>query len=142
VWNQAIGLGDCLKILAGRKAAVPEGLNGFFERVVMQAIEQEIAVKDRHALTVALGRLGDPRIVVDLRAQSHPDGHPGYVKIPAGKYCFGDKKKRFSISEPFWLSRYPVTNSQYAEFIKAGGYQERELWSEEGWRWREQEQVN
>ena len=69
----------------GRKAAVP-GLREFFEGVVMQAIEQEIAVKDRHTLAVALGRLGDPRIVADLRVKGHPDEHGGYVRIPAGDY--------------------------------------------------------
>ena len=29
----------------------------------MRAIDQEIAVKDRHTLAVVLGRIGDPRIV-------------------------------------------------------------------------------
>ena len=34
----------------------------------------------------------------------------------------GDAKKPFTIREPFWLGRYPVTNSQYALFINDGGY--------------------
>jgi formylglycine-generating enzyme required for sulfatase activity len=110
--------------------------------VVMQAIEQEITVKDRNTLAKALGRMGDPRIVTDLRAQGHPDGHPGYVNIPAGRYRYGENKQPFPISELFRLSRYPVTNSQYECFIEDGGYQNQKLWSEEGWGWREQEQVS
>jgi iron(II)-dependent oxidoreductase len=29
-----------------------------------------------------------------------------------------------------------VTNAQYARFVEEGGYERRELWSEEGWAWR------
>ena len=119
----------------GREAAIPEGLISFFQKCVFQAIEQEIAVKDRHTLAVALGRLGDPRIVVDLRLKTHPDDHPGYVQIPAGTYVCGDEKQAVAIGEPFWLSKYPVTNSQYALFIEDGGYSRQEFWSDEGWRW-------
>jgi len=140
-WNQAIVLGDCLQILSGREAAIPDDLSGFFQKCVFQAIEQEIAVKDRHTLAVALGRLGDPRIVLDLRLKTHPDGHPGYVEIPAGKYYVGDEKRRVSIADPFWLSKYPVTNSQYAVFIQDGGYSRQEFWSAEGWQWIKGESV-
>ena len=70
VWNQAIVLGDCLQILAGRDAAIPDDLTTFFQKCVFQAVEQEIAVKDRHTLAVALGRLGDPRIELDLRLKN------------------------------------------------------------------------
>ena len=34
----------------------------------------------------------------------------------------------------------PVTNAQMCEFIEDGGYDRRELWSEEGWQWRENEE--
>jgi formylglycine-generating enzyme required for sulfatase activity len=141
VWNQAMVLGECLEVLLGRKAAVPEDLRASFIRVTMRAIDQEIAVKERHALAVTMGRLGDPRIVVDLRVRSHPDGHPAYVKIPEGQYCYGDNNRPLSIQEPFWLTRYPVTNSQFALFIDDGGYRMREWWSQEGRHWRESAQV-
>ncbi len=142
VWNLAIVLGDCLEVLVGRGAEVPEDLSGSFERAVNRAIEQEIAVKDRNTLAVALGRLGDPRIVVDLRVTGHPDDHRGYVRIPAGEYFYGDGKEPNPINEPFWLSRYPVTNSQYAVFLENGGYQNPDLWSDEGRRWLETEHIS
>src|SRR5947207_12193838 len=34
---------------------------------------------------------------------------------------------------PFWLGQYTVTNEQFDEFIKAGGYRTPHLWSEEGY---------
>lgn len=36
---------------------------------------------------------------------------------------------------PFWIDVTPVTNGQYLDFVEAGGYQRRELWTDEGWRW-------
>jgi len=141
IWNSAIVLGDCLQILDGREAAIPEDLIGFFQTCVTQAIEQEIAVKDRQTLAVALGRLGDPRVTVDLRLTTHPDDHPGYLKIPADEYRLGDEKKRVRITKPFWLSKYPVTNSQYTLFVDDGGYSRREFWSDEGWQWLQSEVI-
>jgi len=37
----------------------------------------------------------------------------------------------------FAIDKFPVTNRRYAEFIDAGGYERSELWSEEGWEWRQ-----
>ena len=111
------------------------------ERLVLQAIEQRIPIKDRHKLAVELGQLGDPRIAVDLRVGTTPDGHRGYVMIPAGSYRVGYEKRAFTIREPFWLGRYPVTNSQYALFINDGGYSRQEFWSKDGWRWVQKEGI-
>jgi len=110
-------------------------LTGFFQNWVFQAIEQEIVARDRQALAVALGRLGDPRIVANLRVAARPDEHPGYVQIPSGRYYVGEKKKAVDLDEAFWLSKYPVTNSQYALFLAEGGYTAEEHWLEDGWRW-------
>ena len=108
----------------------------FFEHAVTRAIEQEIAVRDRHILAVALGWLGDPRVTADLRVRTHPGDQPGYVRIPAGEYYIGDKSKRIAINKPIWLSKYPVTNSQFALFME-NGYTQHEFWSDDGWQWVE-----
>jgi hypothetical protein len=134
-WKLAIVLGDCLQILGGREATVPKDLVTSFQQCVLQAIGQKIPIKDRHTLTVALGRLGDPRVTVDLRLSTHPDNHAGYVKIPAGKYYVGDDQKPITIDKPYWLAKYPVTNSQYALFVDEAGYSRQEFWSDEGWQW-------
>jgi formylglycine-generating enzyme required for sulfatase activity len=41
----------------------------------------------------------------------------------------------------FDIDTLPVTNAQYLEFITAGGYTNRELWSDEGWEWIQAEAV-
>ncbi len=42
----------------------------------------------------------------------------------------------------FQIGRFPVSNAAWQDFIAAGGYQRRELWSEAGWSWRRAEAVD
>jgi gamma-glutamyl hercynylcysteine S-oxide synthase len=37
--------------------------------------------------------------------------------------------------QPFQIARAPVTNSDFALFVEAGGYSNRALWSSDGWDW-------
>jgi iron(II)-dependent oxidoreductase len=75
---------------------------------------------------------------------------PGDVEVPGGTFMLGaapdepfvfDNEKWAHPVEiaPFRIARAPVTNAELAGFVDAGGYAEREFWSEEGWRWREAE---
>jgi gamma-glutamyl hercynylcysteine S-oxide synthase len=43
---------------------------------------------------------------------------------------------------PFSIDVDPVTNGDYLEFIRDGGYGRPELWSNAGWEWREQNGVD
>jgi formylglycine-generating enzyme required for sulfatase activity len=96
----------------------------------LASIENEIQpVSDRAALALTLGKLGDPRIVTDLRDPS------AYVKVPAGDYLVGEDKRPFRLEKPILLSRYPVVNSQYALFMQEGGYENLQWWSADGRQW-------
>ena len=35
----------------------------------------------------------------------------------------------------FEASKYMVTNRQYVDFVREGGYGKREFWTDEGWEW-------
>jgi iron(II)-dependent oxidoreductase len=43
--------------------------------------------------------------------------------------------------KPFWIDVTPVTNAGFLEFMEAGGYSNRDFWSEAGWRWLQESQV-
>ena len=59
-----------------------------------------------------------------------------WVNIPVGEFLYGDEKREEFIQTSFSIQKYPVTNLQYRRFIEAGGYDQREFWSEPGWAWR------
>ncbi|MFP3939255.1 MAG: selenoneine synthase SenA [Thermoanaerobaculia bacterium] len=72
---------------------------------------------------------------------------PGDVECPGGLFYLGapatyayalDNEEWEHPVEvaPFRIARAPVTQSELAAFVEDGGYQRRELWSPEGWRWR------
>jgi gamma-glutamyl hercynylcysteine S-oxide synthase len=73
---------------------------------------------------------------------------PGDVRVPAGVYkigaqpddgfVFDNEKWAHEVSlDAFEIARAPVTNAEYVDFVADGGYGRRELWSEEGWSWRQ-----
>jgi predicted MPP superfamily phosphohydrolase len=125
-----------IEATSGQRGRIVKDLAAYFEDRVMFAVDELIPARDRNLLGLALGWLGDPRVTVDLRVTGHPEDHPAYMKIPAGQYFFGDAKEDITIQEPFWLSKYPVTNAQFALFMDDNGYGRQEFWSDEGWRWK------
>jgi iron(II)-dependent oxidoreductase len=57
---------------------------------------------------------------------------------PEDGFCFDNEKWAHPVPvEPFRIARAAVSNAEYAGFIEDGGYRRRELWDEEGWRWRQ-----
>jgi ergothioneine biosynthesis protein EgtB len=61
--------------------------------------------------------MGLPRAAKDFGWDNEYESHT--VEVPA-----------------FCIDQYKVTNGQYAEFIAAGGYETRSLWSDEDWDWK------
>jgi gamma-glutamyl hercynylcysteine S-oxide synthase len=41
------------------------------------------------------------------------------------------------VFEPFSIARAPVTQQEFVAFVEDGGYARADLWTVEGWRWRE-----
>jgi len=71
----------------------------------------------------------------------------GDASIPGARYRLGAERGTSFVFDnekwahevevaPFRMARAPVTNSEFAAFVEAGGYRNERLWSPEGWRWR------
>jgi gamma-glutamyl hercynylcysteine S-oxide synthase len=85
------------------------------------------------------------------RAVAAPAGAPvestrdGMVRFPGGEVVIGtndwseaydNERPEHSVEIPaFWIDAAPVTNGDYLEFMKAGGYTDQSFWSEAGWSW-------
>ena len=99
--------------------------------------------------TLAYGRptLGPPR---GPGSRSDADGSiAGDVAVPGGTFVLGSRREEPFVFDnekwahavelaPFSIARAPVTQLGYLEFVEDGGYRRPELWTSEGWRWREQ----
>ncbi|MGE3801397.1 MAG: ergothioneine biosynthesis protein EgtB [Candidatus Kapaibacterium sp.] len=90
-------------------------------------------------------KLGDP-YVPTLPLRSLPEGNPevkGMIEIPSGDFFMGtdqlsgvydNERKRHRVNLPSYrIGVAPVTNGEFLEFVDAGGYRKRELWSDGGW---------
>lgn len=55
----------------------------------------------------------------------------------ADSWSFDNEQWEHEVRLPgFAMARAPVRETEFAEFVEQDGYARRELWSEEGWRWR------
>jgi len=102
---------------------------------------------ERAAAGDALARLDDPRPGVGLRPDSLPDIL--WCDVPAGSFvmgsdkaqdpdAYGDESPRHEQPMPYdyRISKYPLTNAQFAAFVQEGGYDNPGYWTEAGWQWK------
>ena len=87
----------------------------------------ETAPKTRQRAGQILGKLG-----------WQPEDIETFIKIPAGKFLYGDDKEECEIPYDFWMAKYPVTNLQFARFMESGGYENAAWWSKDGWVWQKE----
>ncbi|MDM8540654.1 SUMF1/EgtB/PvdO family nonheme iron enzyme [Desulfococcaceae bacterium HSG9] len=91
-----------------------------------QIMHSDAEPKHRADAGEILGRLGDNR---DLKK---------FIPVKPGNYTLSAGKKEI---KPFEIAKYPVTNSQFKEFVDAKGYEKELYWSEQGLRWLEENQM-
>ena len=65
------------------------------------------------------------------------------LKRDAGFFGWDNEFDAHIVDVPaFSIDRYKVTNGQFVEFLDAGGYSERGLWSDADWAWRSEARVS
>ena len=99
--------------------------------------------------TLILARL-DNHPATPAQPPAGPGGHTGLEMVPvaggsfelgAGDQCFAydnERPRHMAELPPFWIGRTPITNATFLSFVEGGGYERRELWSDEAWHWKEQ----
>ncbi len=105
-----------------------------------------ISIPERQKTGDILGRLRDPRSGVSIQSNGYPD--ITWVEIPQGDFIMGSKQEDEKASNDefpihkvllssYYISRYPITNSQYKAFIDDHGYDDEKYWTKLGWAWRQ-----
>lgn len=83
-----------------------------------------------------------------LFTASHPAPQNDLVEIPAGDVVLGKPHdwpsfgwdneygaRGFHVRQ-FRASRFLISNAEFLEFVREGGYQSQQHWTEQGWKWR------
>lgn len=107
-------------------AGVPTAVSEKIVRHLFQGVRDDdtIGADWRIAIGRVLGRLEEGRTVVD---------EIPFSLITGGSFILGERHFEQTVDtleRPYWLSRYPITNSQFAEFIEDDGYKTVEFWRE------------
>jgi len=106
---------------------------------MLRLIESNVDLKKRFQAGEWVGVLGDPRIDVL---------NPPMVLVEAGEFVRGSKESKDAkpvrqiYLDEFMIGKYLVTNAEFKEFIKDGGYENKDYWTPEGWQWREKENIS
>jgi hypothetical protein len=123
--------------LVGRCAAQPDvpvsdAVKDAIRQALLQRTQDPAAdLRSRIAAGLALGELGDPR----WQRCRGPHGDyllPPLIAIPGGAYSIGSDEGLYEDEapvhavdlQPFQLGQFPVTNVEYALFLKAGGHED------------------
>jgi iron(II)-dependent oxidoreductase len=143
--------GRALELLEGADltddGAVRLTRGGFVHRMVAQhehqhaetllAAIQLLPVEEGHVLTAPPPRAAQVTV-------------PEEVLVPGGPFRMGTADPAALDNErpvhevdvpPFWIDAAPVTNGQYRRFVEAGGYDDGRWWTEAGWAWRQEAEL-
>ncbi len=111
--------GRCL--FQGQTKVDPATRQAVINNLLATIANREIALRVRIAAGGVLGHIGDPRL-------------GKMVVIPAGKFIMGEGNEQHELVLPaYQMGKYPVTNTEFARFIEAGGYQYKRWWTKAGW---------
>jgi gamma-glutamyl hercynylcysteine S-oxide synthase len=82
----------------------------------------------------------DPPARVEAAGEARLEGGLSEIGTDAAPWAYDNERPAHEVElAPFRMDAAPVTNAQYLEFVEADGYADRRWWSEDGWRWREEE---
>ena len=137
-------------------AAVVGGGNPRTDRLVDNDFVYGMVARHEHQhietmlATLALMNSGRPTAAGD------GPGRPGTalaheVQIPAGPFVMGtdsdpwaydNERPAHAVDLPaFFIDATATTNSAYAAFVDAGGYDDPQWWTESGWKWRQEAEL-
>jgi gamma-glutamyl hercynylcysteine S-oxide synthase len=122
--------------------------DGFVYEMVLRH-EQQHTETILQTLQIMIGEPYEPPVRRPLPAAERAaadmalvPGGPFEMGAPSRGFAYDNERPRHAQDlPPFLIDRVPVTNGQMTDFIADGGYRRPELWTADGWEWREREAV-
>ena len=85
-------------------------------------------------------------------APDRAPGGPAEIHVPGRSFTLGAADEPWAYDNelvahevelgPFWIDRAPVTNGEFATFVKDTRYRSKKVWSAERWEWRPREEAH
>ena len=67
----------------------------------------------------------------------------GLQRRDAQQFGWDNEFNAFEREVPaFRIDKYMVTNGEFLDFLRSGGYEDRQFWSDENWRWRQERNIH
>jgi gamma-glutamyl hercynylcysteine S-oxide synthase len=141
-----------LEAVRARVEDVPVG-DGRLHDLVLRHEQQHVetmlqTLELAHLDPSALPEPASPTGHVRLGAPADLD----FVEVPGGPcligagpegFSYDNERPRHQVDVPaFLMARAPVTNATWRHFTEGGGYERREWWTDEGWAWKEDEDIH
>jgi iron(II)-dependent oxidoreductase len=112
----------------------------FHEQMHAEAITytRQTLCYPRPRLSTAAAMLDDVAAGTEVAGDAYiPGGTFLLGHSPGATFQFDNEQRPHAVEvAPFSISKTAVTNGEFAAFVEDGGYQRRELWSDEGWQWK------
>ncbi len=120
-------------VAKGTSVRISAYVNGGVERIVAEKpIEQEISSACADSIEFKGAGISVGALSITLRTNGRICGEMVY--IPAGRYSVitcDNTIEQYSL-KPFYISKYEITNEQFANFMLDDGYDDEPLWKIEG----------
>ncbi len=129
------------------------------EMVVRHELQHSETMRQTLAIAGLLSAADLARAAEPLAPAASSDGSRGvcsgessdWIDVAGGPFAMGagpdgfaydNELQRHSVDVPaFRIARQPVTSGSWMRFAEDSGYERRELWSAEGWAWKEQHDI-
>jgi iron(II)-dependent oxidoreductase len=117
-------------------------LSLFHEQMHAEAItytRQTLAYSRPH-LVIAGDTTHESNDERDASGDAHVPGGKFLLGLsPGATFVFDNEQQAHEVEvAPFSISKTAVSNGEIADFVEDGGYKRRELWSDEGWQWKQE----
>lgn len=133
------------------KTEFPEQMRGVLEiGMNHEQQHQELLITDLKFMLSQKKTNGVYKVDAGLVHSSNTDA--GWISIDEGVYeighdgigfCYDNELGRHKVYQhDFEVNKALVTNGEFIEFIEAGGYEDFNLWLDEGWAWVQKENIN
>ena len=120
------------------------------QRLWWWLVQHESQHNETIAFVKQLHRMRERKLSLNLDTNNPDFIKPVMVKIAAGEFVMGsdeikaqdnERPAHLVYLEDYYIDAYPVTCGQYRQFIIAGGYQNSQYWSQQGWQWLQENAI-